>query len=104
MTELTVTRWANEMPFSEETALSEMENNTLNAYKWSNGPHVRYAEHTHHYHKVIYCVQGSIRFTLPDTERQIRLIQGDRLDLPAHTLHGAIVGAAGVTCLEGHRR
>jgi hypothetical protein len=29
---------------------------------------------------------------------------GDRLDLPARTLHAATVGPEGVTCLEAARR
>ena len=34
----------------------------LSPYSWSNGPHDRYAAHSHSYNKVIYVVQGSITF------------------------------------------
>jgi len=68
-------------------------------YAWSNGPGDRYAEHTHPYEKVLYCVAGSITFTLPD--RELRLGPGDRMVLPAGTEHGAIVGPNGCSCIEG---
>ena len=45
---------------------------------------------------------GSIVFELPELAREVELSEGDRLDLPAGTLHGARVGSAGVTCLEAH--
>jgi quercetin dioxygenase-like cupin family protein len=71
-------------------------------YAWSNGPGDRYAEHAHSYEKVLYCAEGSITFTLPD--RDIRLAPGDRLVLPPGTVHGAIVGPEGCTCIEGRGR
>ena len=46
--------------------------------------------------------RGSIRFGLPAARTSIELAPGDRLELPAATRHDAIVGAAGVTCLEAH--
>ena len=45
---------------------------------------------------------GSITFHLPELGRDVMLEAGDRLDLPTGTLHGADVGAHGVTCLEAH--
>ena len=71
-------------------------------YSWSNGPGDRYAPHTHSYQKVLYCVSGSIVFTLED--REIRLGPGDRLVLAPGTVHGALVGADGCTCIEGRGR
>jgi quercetin dioxygenase-like cupin family protein len=73
-------------------------------YRWSNGPGDVYPAHDHPYHKVIYVVQGSITFGLPDTDEQITLDTGDRLDLPAGVIHNATVGRLGVVCLEGHRK
>jgi quercetin dioxygenase-like cupin family protein len=68
-------------------------------YSWSNGPGDRYAPHSHSYEKVLYCVAGSIIFTLPD--REIKLGPGDRMVLPPGTVHGALVGVDGCTCIEG---
>ena len=75
----------------------------LSPYSWSNGPFDVYAAHSHSYDKVIYVVQGSITFSLPELRKQLTLNAGDRLDLPAGIVHDAHVGAEGVVCLEGHK-
>lgn len=80
-----------------------MANEGLSPYVWSNGPHDVYAAHTHSYDKVIYVVRGSITFGLPELGQRLTLRAGDRLDLPAGTVHDAVVGADGVICLEGHK-
>ena len=47
-------------------------------------------------------MRGAITFHLTELGRDVELRAGDRLELPAGTLHGATVGRAGVTCLEAH--
>lgn len=74
----------------------------LSAVPWSNGPGDRYGAHEHGYDKVLVVERGSIRFGLPELGTTVDLATGDRLDLPAGTRHDAIVGPAGVTCLEAH--
>ncbi len=69
---------------------------------WSNGPGERYAAHDHGYDKVIVVEAGSIVFGLPATGEAIALATGDRLELPAGTIHDAHVGPAGVRCAETH--
>jgi quercetin dioxygenase-like cupin family protein len=72
-------------------------------YSWSNGPGDRYAPHSHGYEKVLYCVQGSITFVLEEEGRNLALNAGDRMVLPAGTVHSAVVGSSGCTCIEGRR-
>jgi quercetin dioxygenase-like cupin family protein len=74
----------------------------LHPSAWANGPGERYAAHDHAYDKVIVVERGSIRFGLPATSEAVELVAGDRLDLPAGTSHDALVGSAGVACLEAH--
>lgn len=69
---------------------------------WSNGPGDRYAAHAHAYDKVIVVTHGSITFGLPGAGEAIGLATGDRLELPAGTVHDALVGGAGVSCQEAH--
>jgi quercetin dioxygenase-like cupin family protein len=69
---------------------------------WSNGPGDRYPAHEHGYDKVLVCAAGSIRFGLSARGESVELGVGDRLDLPAGTVHDAVVGPMGVTCLEAH--
>lgn len=74
----------------------------LDAHTWSNEPGYVYGEHEHPYHKVLFCIQGSIVFHTPDGDTS--LSEGDRLDLPPHTPHSATVGDNGVICMEAARR
>jgi uncharacterized protein YjlB len=69
---------------------------------WGNGPGDVYAVHRHGYDKVLVCVRGSITFGLPGRGDRVPLRNDDRLDLPAGVDHDAVVGPAGVTCLEAH--
>ncbi len=71
----------------------------LVARSWGNGPGDRYGWHRHDYHKVLYCVEGSIAFhTRQDGD--LTLGPGDRLDIPPGTDHAATVGGEGVRCVE----
>ncbi|MDQ3406822.1 MAG: hypothetical protein M3472_01495 [Chloroflexota bacterium] len=72
------------------------------ASTWSNGPGDHYPEHRHDYDKVLVAASGSITFRLTEGGESIELRTGDRLDLPAGTLHGADVGPSGVSCRETH--
>ena len=74
----------------------------LHPSSWGNGPHDRYADHRHAYDKVLVAQAGSVVFHLAELGRDVELRAGDRLHLPAGTLHAADVGAEGVTCLEAH--
>ncbi len=87
---------------SAEELMERLRREADGCYQWSNRPGYVYAEHTHPYQKVLYCTAGSITFTLRD--REIRLGPGDRMVLPPNTPHGAVVGAEGVTCIEGRGR
>jgi mannose-6-phosphate isomerase-like protein (cupin superfamily) len=72
-------------------------------HSWSNGPGDRYTAHNHGYEKVLYCVNGSITFVLEAEGKRLELKPGDRMVLPAGTIHSAFVGPAGCTCIEGRR-
>ncbi len=73
----------------------------LSPIPWSNGPGDHYGEHSHPYHKVLYCVRGGITFVVEG--RQVPMKPGDRLELPPGTRHSAVVGPDGTACVEGHR-
>jgi quercetin dioxygenase-like cupin family protein len=74
----------------------------LPASQWGNGPNDTYAAHSHEYDKVLVATAGSITFHLTGLSRDVNLAAGERLDLPAGTVHAATVGPRGVTCLEAH--
>ena len=103
MTTPLVTPWADSATPTQAELRRIMTDEGLNPYSWSNGPFDVYSAHSHSYNKVIYVVQGSITFGLPELEKQLTLNAGDRLDLPAGIVHDAHVGAQGVVCLEAHK-
>jgi len=98
-----VTPWPDSATPTESTLRKLYAEEGMEPYAWSNGPHDTYAPHTHSYNKVIYVLRGSITFGLPELGQQLTLTAGDRLDLPAGTVHDAEVGPLGVVCLEGHK-
>jgi quercetin dioxygenase-like cupin family protein len=103
MVNVSIVRWHGGGSPTEAEIRRTLEAEGLSAYKWSNEPGDVYGAHHHTYHKVIYVVQGSITFGLPDTSDEVSLSQGDRLELPAGITHDAVVGPQGVVCLEAHR-
>ena len=103
MTTPLVTPWSAPVNPTESTLRQLCADEGLQPYPWSNGPFDLYPAHMHSYDKVIYVVRGSITFGLPDLKQQVTLQSGDRLDLPAGTVHDATVGPQGVVCLDAHR-
>lgn len=83
--------------------MTKLQSEATGCYSWSNAPGDRYAPHSHNYEKVLYCVDGSITFVLEEDGRKLDLKSGDRMVLPAGTIHSAIVGFSGCTCIEGKR-
>lgn len=68
---------------------------------WENGAGDAYGWHAHDYHKILFCLDGSIVF---HTRRgDVALERGDRLDLEPGTEHAATVGPSGCACVEASR-
>ncbi len=87
---------------AREIAERAFESEGLTPETWSNHAGYSYVEHSHPYHKVLYCVAGTITFHTDSVD--IEMEAGDRLDLPPGTPHSATVGPEGVTCMEAPRR
>jgi quercetin dioxygenase-like cupin family protein len=86
---------------TEKDIAARFESEGLSAHRWGNGPRYRYEVHSHPYHKVLYCIYGTITFHTPSGD--VVLGPGDRLDLPAAVDHAATVGDTGVECAEAAR-
>lgn len=95
-----VLRWPHRHALPEAEVVAFFRARSLQHTRWSNGAGETYAVHSHPYRKTLFCLTGSITFSLPDSGREITLRPGDRLILPSGARHGAVVGAAGVTCIE----
>ncbi len=100
MTTPTITPWPGDKPPSEAELEALLQREGLAPRWWSNAPGDRYGAHSHPYHKLLYCVRGSICFLVEPGGRQLDLSPGDRLDIPIDTTHSAIVGPSGVACVE----
>ena len=100
---VTLSRGSVSPSAEEHEVIAAMRAEGLAPYRWDNGPYDTYAAHSHAYHKVLYCVRGSIRFVLTRENQSLDLRPGDRLDLEPHTEHSAFVGPDGVVCLEAQR-
>lgn len=96
-------RWPAESAPTEGEVRGILDREGLLPYSWSNGPGDVYGAHAHDYEKVIYVLEGSITFKLPDSGEEIMLEPGDRLELEQGVVHAAVVGPSGVVCLEAHR-
>jgi quercetin dioxygenase-like cupin family protein len=81
---------------------STMRAEGLSPRRWGNGPGDRYGWHDHSYHKVLFCLAGSIVFHTR-TDGDIELHAGDRLEIEPGTAHAATVGSGGVECIEAPR-
>jgi quercetin dioxygenase-like cupin family protein len=89
---------------NEDSAGAVFRREGLTPSAWSNAAGDVYARHEHAYHKVLFCIRGSITFALGETGEEIEMSAGDRLDIEPGTTHSAVVGPAGVTCMEAARR
>lgn len=104
-----VLRWQETTAPQEQDLYRRMQRDGLTPHKWSNGPGESYAQHSHTYEKVLYCVRGSIRFVLHDqaattgSANIVDLAPGDCMVLPSGVQHSALVGSQGVICLEAAR-
>ena len=96
-----VTRAESGKPLTEDEIVASMRAEGLTPHGWGNAPGDRYGWHDHAYHKVLYCVRGSIVFHTD--EGDLALGAGDRMDLPPRTRHRATVGPDGVRCVEAPR-
>ncbi len=95
------TAWDGAEPPSRAGVAGRFEAEGLAPSTWGNPPGDTYGWHSHGYHKVLYCVSGSIVFHLRDGD--VELGPGDRLDVPPGTEHAATVGPDGVECMEASR-
>ena len=56
------------------------------------------------YDRILFVLNGSMTFGFQVDDEPTHLRAGDRLEIPAATLHNAVVGSDGVTFLEARRK
>jgi quercetin dioxygenase-like cupin family protein len=78
-------------------------NEGYQALKWTSEPRQAYIAHAHIYPELLWLVEGSLTIVLPENNRLIELTPGDRLEMPAGTMHGILAGPDGAVYLVGTR-
>ncbi len=90
----------------EQEYMAQLRKEGFDVYVWEDAPLTHYGEHTHPEDEVRWVVRGSLTIGFPGGGSQT-LGPGDRLDVPAGTVHWARVGPGGVRYVCGsarHRR
>ena len=73
----------------EEQAIAEILEEGYRPVPWTDRPGVSYEPHRHEDDETLYIVSGSMDFTDLETGKTHELQSGDKLFLPANTLHSA---------------
>ena len=71
----------------------------FDAFSWTDGADADYPPHDHPHDESLWVVRGEITFVVDGEALALR--PGDRLMLPAGTVHAARVGPQGATYLVG---
>jgi quercetin dioxygenase-like cupin family protein len=99
---LEVIPWTAGEPPSDAPLRQRLEAEGYDVFRWSDGPDADYQPHAHDHDESIWLIEGEITFGAEG--REWRLRPGDRLMLPAGTVHTARAGRAGATYLVAERR
>ena len=94
--------WPNAEPPIESALRDELAREGFDVFRWHDPPGAVYAPHSHDHDESLWVVDGEITFGADGTD--LCLGAGDRLMLPAGTVHTARAGTAGATYLIGERR
>lgn len=83
-----------------ERCIAQLENEGWeHVYEWQDKAGAVYEEHSHEGKVVLLVTEGSMDVAIDGTTSTLRA--GDRLDIPPHTPHSALVGPQGVQFVVG---
>jgi len=98
---LEVIPWPAPDPPAETALRAQLAREGFEGFAWTDAPGADYSAHSHDHDESIWLVSGAIVFGADG--REFPLGPGDRLMLPAGTVHTARVGPDGATYLIGER-
>jgi quercetin dioxygenase-like cupin family protein len=93
--------WDGDRPPTEAELRTRLAADGFHALLWTDAPGAHYQPHTHAEDESLWVLAGEITFEVGGLT--YRLQSGDRLQLPAGTLHAATAGSDGATYLIGER-
>ncbi len=98
-----VTLWEGRKRPRLEELREQLAREGYQAVKWASNPNQVYLAHAHIYGEVLWLVEGSLTLVLPADRRMLELNPGDRVEVPAGTLHGTQAGPEGALYLAATR-
>lgn len=101
--EVTVVLWEARGRPQLEALRARLVADGYQAIRWDSKPHQIYLAHAHIYTEVLWLVAGSLTMILPASRRLLELNAGDRVEVPAGTLHAVQAGPEGATYLAATR-
>ncbi|GIW45170.1 MAG: hypothetical protein KatS3mg077_2452 [Candidatus Binatia bacterium] len=97
---LELRRWPGG-PVDEETLRQQLIEEGFDPFRWHDAGGTTYEPHSHAHDESIWLVEGEMTFEAAGQSFHLR--PGDRLMLPAGTMHTARVGNSGALYLIGQR-
>jgi quercetin dioxygenase-like cupin family protein len=88
-------------PVEGSALKAQLESEGFSVWQWSDAPGADYTPHQHDHDESLWVVAGEITFGA--LGQQLVLRAGDRLMLPAGTVHTARAGVGGATYLIGEK-
>lgn len=70
-------------------------------YVWEDGPNTRYGNHSHPVETAHIILSGELTLTMDGQSQTYR--KGQRCDVPANSVHSAVMGPTGCRYLIGER-
>ena len=87
---------------SEAALASQLQRDGFShVYVWEDAPNARYPDHTHLTETAHITLTGEMTLTMAGESRTFRC--GERCDIPANTVHRAVMGPRGCRYLLGER-
>ncbi len=87
---------------NEDELISQLKREGFShAYVWEDVPNARYGDHTHSIETAHIILSGEMTLTMAGKSNTYHA--GDRCDVPANTVHSAIMGPRGCRYLIGER-
>jgi len=99
--QLEIVRWDGALERAADPLRARLEGEGYSVFCWTDPPGAHYEAHTHDHDESIWLVTGAITFGT--AKGDLALAAGDRLMLPAGTVHTADAGPDGATYLIGEQ-
>lgn len=87
------------MELSERCIQTLEKEGFISVYECSDAPSLVYAEHQHDEKVALIVTEGTLLVKMSGQTKE--LLPGDRIDIPAHTLHSGVVGPQGCQYVVG---